>query len=423
MRLRARLRLAVKNLFSLGDLDRMMDEAYSGRPTTAGVQVSESTAMKLIEVQKCVRVRAETRGCLPVSIYRKRRDGKGRDEARDHPLYEILNVAPNNEMDSQAFYERQEIFLSLWGNDASIITRNTGRNQNVTDLYPVPWYHWRVQRDKSTQALYYEHYDRGKWEPLPPEKVFHVRGMSFDGLVGISAIGMAREVVAQGLAMAEFANRFFGQGMNFGGILESPNPLSDKARANMRAAAKEMGAGLANSWEPFLLEEGTKWNRIPMSFVDAQFIEMMNLNKYDIDGLFRVPPHMVANLERSTNNNIEHQGIEFVVYSMLPMITRFERMVNWRLLTPQDRAAGYYCKVNVDALLRGDAVSRGQYLNLKRQNGALSADEWRELDDENPTGTPGGDAYLVNGNMISLETAMNQKPRRSPGQGGDAGAQ
>ncbi len=411
-------RLAVKNLLSLSDLDRAMDEAYSGRPTTAGVRVSESTAMKLIEVQKCVRVRAETRGSLPVSIYKKRRDGKGQDEAKDHPVYELLNVTPNNEMDSQAFYERQEIFLSLWGNDASYITRNSTRNREVTDLYPIPWYHWRVQRDKETQELYYEHFDRGKWERLPPEKVFHIRSMSFDGIVGISNIGMARESVAQGMAMAEFANRFFGQGMNFGGILQTPNALSPAARENMKKAAKEMGGGLANSWEPFLLEEGTTWNRIPMSFVDAQFIEVMNLNKYDIDGLFRVPPHMVANLERSTNNNIEHQGIEFVVYSMLPTITRFERMVNWRLLTAQDRAAGYYCKVNVDALLRGDAESRGKYLQMKRQNGAISADEWRAYDDENPTGVPGGEAYLVNGNMISLETAMKQKPRRTAQNGG-----
>ena len=209
------------------------------------------------------------------------------------------------------------------------------------------------------------------------------------------------------MAMAEFANRFFGQGMNFGGILETPNVLSKEARANMKAAAMEMG-GMAHSWEPFLLEEGTKWNRIPMSFVDAQFIEMMNLGKYDIDGLFRVPPHMVANLERSTNNNIEHQGIEFVVYSLLPIVTRFERTANWKLLSPQDRADGYYVKVNADALLRGDSASRAAYLNTKRQNGAISANEWRELDDENPTDTPGGDAFLVNGAMISLEEAMNQ---------------
>ncbi len=412
-------RIAPKNLMSLGDLDRLMDESIGGRPTHAGVRVNEQTAMSLIEVQKCVRVRAETRGCLPVSIYKKRKDGKGRDEARDHPLYEILNVAPNNEMDSQAFYERMEIYFSLWGNDVSIITRNTSRNRNVTDLYPVPWYKMRVKRDKDTLELYYEYNDRGQWEKFPAEKVFHVRGMSFDGIVGISTIGMAREAVAQGLAMAEFANRFFGQGMNFGGVLEVPAALTPAARENMRAAAKEMGAGMANSWEPFLLEEGTKWNRIPMSFVDAQFIEVMNLNKYDIDGLFRVPPHMVANLERSTNNNIEHQGIEFVVYSMLPVLTRFERMADWRLLTPQDRAAGYYVKVNVDALLRGDAVSRGRYLQMKRQSGALSADEWRELDDENPTGIPGGDSYLVNGNMISLETAMKQQPRNTGNGGGN----
>lgn len=412
-------RMAIKNTHSLSDFDRMLDEAMGGRPTHSGVKVQESTAMSLIEVQKCVRVRAETRGCLPVSIYKKRKNGSGRDEARDHPLYEILNVAPNNEMDSQTYYERQEIYFSLWGNDVSVITRNSSRNRNVTDLYPLPWYQVKCKRDPDTSQIYYEYNDRGKVEKFPAEKIFHLKGMSFDGVVGVSTIGMARESVGQGLAMAEFANRFFGQGMNFGGILETPAKLSPEARQNMKKAALEMAGGLSNSWEPWLLEEGTKWNRIPMSFVDAQFIDVMKLGKYDIDGLFRVPPHMVANLDRSTNNNIEHQGIEFVTYSLLPMVTRFERMANWKLLTAQDRAQGYYVKVNVDALLRGDAVSRGQYLQMKRQNGALSADGWRELDDENPTDVPGGDAYLVNGNMISLETAMKQQPRNTgTGNGG-----
>lgn len=411
-------RQAVKNMISIRELDHIMEHGW-GRPTAAGVLVSEHSAMSLIEVHKCVRVRAETRGCLPVGIYRKRPDGKGRDLARDHPLQDLLNVSPNPEMDSQTFYERMEIYFSLWGNDYSIITRNTSRNKNVTELYPVPAYQMQVKHDKETQELYYEYRDRGKTERLPPEKVFHIRGMSFDGLTGISTIGMAREAVAQGLAMQEFTNRFFGNGMNFGGILEVPNILTPAARENMKKAAKELAGGLGNAWEPFVLEEGTKYNRIPMSFVDAQFIEVMNLNKEDIDGLFRVPPHMVANLRESTNNNIEHQGIEFVTYSLLPMITRFERTANWRLLTRAERAAGYYVKVNVDALLRGDAASRGEYLQKKRQNGALSANEWKELDDENPIEQVGGDAYLVNGNMISLETAMKQQPKTNTQKGGN----
>jgi len=409
-------RQAIKNL-SIRELDHLMEHGW-GRPTNAGVPVSEQSAMSLIEVHKCVKVRAETRGCLPVGIYKKRPDGKGRDLARDHPLQDLLNVAPNNEMDSQTFYERMEIYFSLWGNDYSIITRNTSRNKDVRELYPVPAYQMQVKRDPETQDLFYEYRDRGQTEQLPPEKVFHIRGMSFDGLTGISTIGMAREAVAQGLAMQEFTNRFFGNGMNFGGILEVPNVLTPEARKNMKLAAQELSGGLGNAWEPFVLEEGTKYNRIPMSFVDAQFIDVMNLNKEDIDGLFRVPPHMVANLKESTNNNIEHQGIEFVTYSLLPMITRFERMANWRLLTRAERAAGYYVKVNVDALLRGDAASRGEYLQKKRQNGALSANEWKDLDDENPIEQEGGDAYLVNGNMISLETAMKQQPKTNTQNGG-----
>jgi HK97 family phage portal protein len=414
-------RQAVKNMLSVRELDYLMESRW-GRPTTAGVPVSERSAMSLIEVYKCVKVRAETRGCLPVGIYKKRPDGRGRDPATDHPLQDLLNVSPNKEMNSQTFFERSEIYVSLWGNDYSYITRNTSRNKNVTELYPIPAYQIQAKRDPETQDLFYEYRDRGKTERIPPEKIFHLVGMSFDGVTGISTIGMAREAVAQGLAMQEFTNRFFGNGMNFGGILEVPNVLTPEARKNMKLAAKELSGGLGNAWEPFVLEEGTKYNRIPMSFVDAQFIEVMNLNKEDIDGLFRVPPHMVANLKESTNNNIEHQGIEFVTYSLLPMITRFERTANWRLLTRAERAAGYYVKVNVDALLRGDAASRGEYLQKKRQNGSLSANDWRELDDENPIEQTGGDAYLVNGNMISLETAMKQQPRTNTTNGGDTNA-
>jgi len=409
-------RQAIKNL-SIRELDHLMEYSW-GRPTTAGVPVSEQSAMNLIEVHKCVKVRAETRGCLPVGIYKKRPDGRGRDPAYDHPLQDILNVAPNNEMDSQTYYERMEIYFSLWGNDYSIITRNASRNKNVTELYPVPAYQMQVKRDPETQDLFYEYRDRGQTERLPPEKVFHIRGMSFDGLTGISTIGMAREAVAQGLAMQEFTNRFFGNGMNAGGVIEYPNALTPEAKKNLVQGFMEAGGGLENAWRPIVIEEGAKYNRIPMSFVDAQFIEVMNLSKEDIDGLFRVPPHMVANLKESTNNNIEHQGIEFVTYSLLPMITRFERMANWRLLTRAERAAGYYVKVNVDALLRGDAASRGEYLQKKRQNGALSANEWKGLDDENPIEQEGGDAYLVNGNMISLETAMKQQPRTNTTNGG-----
>ena len=156
-----------------------------------------------------------------------------------------------------------------------------------------------------------------------------------------------------------------------------------------------------------------------MPLSDAQFIENIQLNKEDICGLYRVPPHMVANLQRSTNNNIEHQGIEYVIYSMLPLITRFEKTADWKLFTPAERAAGYYTKFNLDSLLRGDSKSRAEYLSKKRSSGIINADEWRALDDENPIGGAAGQAYLVNGAMISTETAAAQQPRSTGTTGGD----
>jgi HK97 family phage portal protein len=169
-----------------------------------------------------------------------------------------------------------------------------------------------------------------------------------------------------------------------------------------------------------VLDAGLKYNRIPMNLDDAQFIDSHKLNRDEICGLFRVPPHMVANLEKATFSNIEELALEFIVFNMMPMIVRFEKAMNWKLFTPAERAAGYYVKFNIDALLRGNAKARAEALEIKRRNGVVSADEWRELDDENPIGGITGGAYLVNGAMTSTELAATIPPRRTGETGGDS---
>lgn len=378
----------------------------------SGVDVNESTAMRFITVYSCVRVIAETIAALPIEIRRERRSGKGSDKVRDHPLFDLLHVAPNTDMMTVSWREQQIASQALAGNSYSVITRNN--RGEVIDLYPIPWTDCQPERDPGDNRIYYNINDRGKSERLPADKVFHIPGMGFDGVVGYSPVRMAAEAIGIGMAAEQFSARFFGQGMNVGSVMETDKPLSDKAYERLREDFEARGSGLANSWRPLILEEGLKFNRIPMPLRDAQFIEGRKFTKDDICGLFRVPPHMIANLERATFSNIEHLSIEFVTYTLLPYLVAWEKTIAWRLLTRRERDQGYFAKINVEGLLRGDYKSRQEGLAIQRQNGVINSDEWRDIEDYNPIGGVAGEAYLVNGNMITVEAAAE-----SSSQGGE----
>ncbi|WP_256846921.1 phage portal protein [Paenibacillus sp. Pae108] len=401
-------RLVVKSQsYSMDDFDRQVIERIRGGQVHSGINVSEESAMRYITVYSCVRVLAETIASLPLVVYKKRPNG-GADKAPDHPVYDLLDVLPNDEMTTTTWREQQIGNLALSGNCYSIITTN--RRGQPIDLYPIQWTNCRPFRDQSDGKIKYQVADRGKYEIFPADRVFHLVGFGSDGLVGYSHIQMAAESIGVGIAAAEFSARFYGQGMNIGGVLEHPGPngLSDKAFERLREDLEARGAGLANSWRPLILEEGMKFNRIPMPLTDAQFIESRKFTRDEICGLFRMPPHMIANLERSTNNNIEQQSIEFVMYTLLPYVVKFEKTINWKLFTKAERAAGYYAKFNLSALLRGDYKSRQEGLAQMRQNGAINANEWRELEEMNPIEGPEGEAYLVNGTMTPTTVAANK---------------
>ncbi|NSW92310.1 MAG: phage portal protein [Firmicutes bacterium] len=392
------------------DFDRDVRRSIRGGTTHAGVNVSEDSALKYVTVYACARILAETIGSLPLFVYREKPSG-GSDKARDHPLYWLLHDEPNEEMDSLTLRETISGHMALSGNGYGILQHN--RRGQVIDIYPWDWHAIRPDRDKETRELFYWITDRGKEERLPVEKVLHVHLWGPDGIVGYSPIRIAREAVGLGLAATEFAARFYGQGMNMGGVLEHPLSLSDKAYERLRKSLEEEGAGLANSWRPLILEEGMKYNRIPMPLKDAQFIEQQKFNRDEICALFRVPPHMVANLERSTHNNTEHQSLEFIMYTMLPWIKRWEQAINRRLFTRFEREQGHYCKFNLSGLLRGDAKSRAEALHIMRQDGIINADEWREMEEMNPQEGGTGKVYLINGNMMPVEEAAKNKARQN----------
>lgn len=391
----------VKAAYTMADFDKDVKERFLGHANHSGVTVNEGSALRYVTVYSCVRVLAEAQASLPLILYKKRPKG-GADKAEEHPLYGLLHDLPNDEMTSVTWRETSMGHLTLSGNCYSIITRN--KRGQVIDIYPVDWNLVEPKRAADGKVEYLVKAGQAE-EVYPAERIFHIPLFGFDGIKGYSPIRMANEAIGLGMAAAEFAARFYGQGMNVGGVLEHPGTLSDEAQKRLKASIEERGSGLANSWRPLILEENMKFSRIPMPLTEAQFIENRKFTREEIAGLFRVPPHMIADLSQATFSNIEYQSLDFVMHSLLPYLTRWEQAINWKLLTPQERTAGYYAKFNVAGLLRGDYKSRQEGLQLQRQNGVINADEWRELEEMNPQEGGTGQVYMVNGNMMPIAQA------------------
>ena len=375
--------------------------------TTSGKPVNEHTAMQMTAVYSCVRILAEAVAGLPLHLYKYTASGS-KEKALSHPLYFLLHDEPNPEMSSFVFRETLMTHLLLWGNAYAQIIRN-GKGE-VIALYPLMPNRMSVDRDYSG-ALYYT-YTRysdeaptmnGMTVTLRPSDVLHIPGLGFDGLVGYSPIAMAKNAIGMAIACEEYGAKFFANGAAPGGVLEHPGTIKDpqKVRDSWNAAYQ----GSSNSHRVAVLEEGMKYQPIGISPEQAQFLETRKFQINEIARIFRVPPHMVGDLEKSSFSNIEQQSLEFVKYTLDPWVIRWEQAISRALLRPDEKKL-YFAKFNVDGLLRGDYVSRMNGYATARQNGWMSANDIREL--ENLDRIPpelGGDLYLINGNMTKLADA------------------
>ena len=242
---------------------------------------------------------------------------------------------------------------------------------------------------------------------LKPEDVLHIVGLGFDGLVGYSPIAMAKNSIGMAIACEEFGAKFFSNGATPGGVLEHPNTIKDPEK--VRESWTNTFGGSGNSNKIAVLEEGMKYHPISINPNEAQFLETRKFQLNEIARIFRVPPHMIGDLEKSSFSNIEQQSLEFVKYTLEPWVARWEQAIVRRLLTEEEKKT-YFVKFNLEGLLRGDYKSRMDGYAVARQNGWMSANDIRQL--ENLDMIPeedGGNAYLVNGNMIPLNYALNKK--------------
>ena len=378
---------------------------FFGR-SNAGKRVTDRTALQHIAVYACVRVLSEAIAQLPLHVYKYNDSGKER--VSQHPLYFLLHDQPNPEMTSFVFRETLMSHLLIYGNAYAQIIRN-GRG-DVLGLYPLMPDKVRVDRDQRNHLVYiYSRYDEANPNlkqqgdiVLQAEDVLHIPGLGYDGLVGYSPIALAKNAIGISLACEDYGSTFFANGASPSGVLEHPGVIKNPERVR---DAWQRAYGGSNSHHTAILEEGMKYTPISIPNNEAQFLETRKFQVEEIARLYRVPLHMIGDLDHATFSNVEHLSLDFVKYSLDPWIVRWEQGLQKALLSYSEKGK-YFIKFNVEGLLRGDYASRMQGYATARQNGWMSTNDIRELEDMNLVPEEqGGNLYLVNGSFTKLADA------------------
>ena len=383
--------------------------AISAAPTfffgssNAGKSVNPKNAVQMSTVYACVRVIAETIASLPLAVYEETETGS--QKATDHPLYRILHDEPNPEMTSFVLREVMLSHLLLWGNSYCQIIR-TGKN-HIAGLYPLLPDRMEVDRDSKTGTLVYTYTTtEGNAVRLKPSDVLHIPGLGFDGIMGYSPIALEKNAIGLGIAAEEYGSTFFKNGARPSGVLTHPNTVRDPKR--LRDNWNATYGGSSNGGKVAILEENMSFTPISLPNNEAQFLETRRFQVEEICRIYRVPPHLVGNLDRATFSNIENQSIDFAVHTIRPWLVRIEQAMNRALFSDSEKAGSpggsrFYVQFNLDGLMRGDYKSRMEGYAIARQNGWMSANDIRALENLNPISEEeGGSTYLVNGNMVPV---------------------
>ena len=379
-----------------------LQRLFSGSPSRTGVDVNNYSAMHLTAFYACIRIISETIASLPLKVYRKNAQG-GKEEAPNHALYSVLHDKPNEEMTAMTFREMLQAHVLTWGNGYAYILRDNANR--VKGLYPLlPNKTWSERRKGTNEIIYWTSLPDGQFRWMPKRDVFHLHGLGFDGMTGYSPVHMAREAIGLGLAAEEFGARFYGQGTHLGGFVSYPESLSDEAYQRLKESMNDQYQGLGKSHLLLLLEEGGSFERMGIPPNEAQFLETRKYQVQEIARIFRVPVHMLGDLERATHTNIEHQALEFVTQTLRPWLVRWEQEIKFKLVADKN----YFAEHVAEGLLRGDIQARYNAYAVGRQNGWLNADEIRELENMNPMPEGKGEIYWQPLNVVEAGTEVVQ---------------
>lgn len=357
-------------------------DLVGGSPTYSGKSVTVESSMQLVPVFGAVSRIAGSIGSLPLVVYRRLE--QGRERATNHRTWRLLHDQPNADMAADEVWELVATHLLLWGNAYLAKIRN--ELGVVTELIPL-----RPNRVKPLQkdGVRYFTLD-GNEKRYTEEDILHIRGLGTDGLVGLSPITQARQMLGSGMALEEFTSRFWANSANPGGILKHPKNLSDDAQERLKASWKRQTSGVANAGEVAILEEGMSWDQVGMPARDAQFIETARFSLGQVEMLFGLPPGTLGapTGDSMTYSNIESKGIDFVRWTLRRWLVRIESALfrDPSLFVQGDR---FYPEFLVEGLMRADTKTRYEaYKTALNGERWLDVDEVRERENLNPIQEP-----------------------------------
>jgi HK97 family phage portal protein len=371
-----------------------------GGPSKAGVSVTQESASRLTAFWCGTRILSETVASVPLCIYE--REGRGRRKATEHPLYPLLHDEPNPEMSSFFVRECMQAQIVYHGNGYAVIRRDKGGR--IRELWPLISQRVEPKRAEDGSRVYAVTMRDGTHETWGAEEVLHVPGLSFDGVKGRSVIGAARDAIGGALVVQDYSATFFKHGARPPGVVETQlTKLDPESKKNLQ---ETWLSGRGDNWHQVVfLPRNMKYQAAGVPPDDAQFLETRKFGIVEMARILNIPVHFLKDLERATFANIEHQSLEFVVYTMRPIYVRWEQELNRKLLTPEERGR-YYIAFNMDALLRGDTAAQTNAFSAGRQWGWYSANDVCELQDRPGIG-PGGDIYMVPINMIPADQVLD----------------
>ncbi len=340
----------------------------------------------IVTVYACVRLLAETIASVPMILYR--RVGQGKERATDHPLYPVFHDQPNPDMTSLVWRELLVSHVAGWGNHFSEVARGP---LGDLELWPVRPDRIEAVWDSDGRKQYDYLSPSGGRKRMKPGSIFHVPGLSPDGLRGYSPIALHRKALRLYSVAQEYGTNFLENGARPAVVMTHPGNLSTAAIGRLAAQMDDV-RGARNAGKTVILEEGLAITEIGVPPEDAQYIETRKFQMQEIARMYRVPPHMIGDLERATFSNIEHQSIDFVVHTIRPWLVRIEQEIKAQLLADEPDLSVEFL---VDGLLRGDAESRAKALQIQRNSGVINGDEWRAIENLNPIPDGSGQTYWM----------------------------
>jgi HK97 family phage portal protein len=381
-----------------------------GTRSASGIYVTPETAIGFIAVYACVKLLAESIAQLPCNLYRRVDDNGSRERANDHPVYDLIHNTPNGWQTAFQYREFMQGGLGLRGNAFALVERNAAGE--VTAIIPQDPAKVDVKVGSDRRPVF-DLRETGETN-VPFSQMHHIAAFSTNGYTGLSPISAGREALGLSLAIEKHAGTVFANGTHIKGVLERPyvagmKSLEEGQVKSLKQQWKTLYSGIDNAGEVAVLQDGIQFKSIAMSNEDAQLLASRVHGIGEVARLYNIPPHMIQLLEHSTNNNIEHQGLQFVIYTLLPWLRRHESAMMRDLLTTDERKAGHYIEFNVSGLMRGDLQTRFTAYAQGRQWGWLSVNDIRRL--ENLTPVKNGDVYLQ---PLNMAEAGNPLPIKNP---------